>query len=268
MHHKIDTLAYTNRLRYLPPEHKLAFAAILFCLSLAAPPMLQILITIWVTIWIVIYAQIPFSVYLKLQAIPLGFLLTSIPALLLGLVSVDNLGLIKADIAWGFSLGNLFIYLSNQGIEQGFFLLTRSLVLTSCMYFILLTTPLVEIIRILKKIGCPSLITELLMLMYRFIFMLTETASQLLIAQQVRIGYCDWKTAIRSLGIVASQLLQQTLENYRQIHLGLTARGFTGELKVWSFPRHRPNPRYTIEGFCGCVLLFISIVGWFYVIGI
>ncbi|XDE64306.1 hypothetical protein AB3M80_10865 [Arthrospira platensis BEA 1257B] len=38
MYHQIDAIAYTNRLRYLPSEHKLAFAAILFCLSLAAPP--------------------------------------------------------------------------------------------------------------------------------------------------------------------------------------------------------------------------------------
>ncbi|MGI0497389.1 cobalt ECF transporter T component CbiQ [Limnospira platensis] len=267
MHHQIDAIAYTNRLRYLPSEHKLTFAATLFCLSLAAPPLLQILITIWVTIWVVIYAKIPLGIYLKLQAIPFSFWLTSIPALLLGVVNSANLELIKTDIIWGFNLGDILIYFSNQGMQQAGFLLTRSLVLTSCMYFILLTTPLVEIIRIFRKIGCPSLITELLMLMYRFIFMLTETASQLLIAQQVRIGYGDWKTTIRSLGIVTSQLLQQTLENYRQICLGLTARGFNGELRVWSVSRHQPNPRYTWEGCCGCLLLLVSI-GWFYVLGI
>ena len=264
MHHQIDSLAHTNRLRYLPPEHKLLFGITLFCLSWAAPFPLQVLITVWIAIWIVIYAQIPVSVYLKLQAIPLGFWLTSVPALVLGGVWLSDMQSVQPDVLWGVTLGNLFIYFSQQGLQQITLLFTRSLVLTSCMYFILLTVPFVEIVRILNKIGCPSLITELLTLMYRFIFLLTETASELLTAQQARIGYCNWKTGIRSVGIVVSQLLQRTLENYRQISLGLTSRGFTGELKVWYVRRYKPNFRYSAEAICGCVLLFVNI-GWHYV---
>lgn len=264
MHHQIDSLAYSNRLRYLPSEQKLLFAATLFCLSWAAPPILQLLITAWIAIWIVGYAQIPASVYLKLQAIPLAFWFASLPALVLGAVWVAHIESVRADIIWGISLGNVFLYCSRQGILQGSFLLTRSLVLTSCMYFILLTIPFADAIRILRKIGCPSLIAELLTLMYRFIFVSAETANQLLIAQQVRVGYGNWKTGLRSIGIVAGQLLQQTLENYRQIALGLASRGYAGELKVWSVRRDKPNPRYLAEAIAGCLLLFVSI-GWFYV---
>lgn len=264
MHHQIDSLAYSNRLRYLPPEHKLLFAATLFCFGFAAPPVLQILITIWMAIWIVGYAQIPASIYLKLQAIPLGFWLVSFPALIFGAVGTTNIEPVQADIVRGISFGNLLIYCSRQGIQQAGFLLTRSVALTSCMYFILLTTPFAEMIRILRKIGCPGAIAELLTLMYRFIFLLTETANQLLIAQQVRVGYGNWKTGLRSAGIVAGQLLHQTLENYRQIALGLTSRGYGGELQVWSIRRDKPNPRYTAEAVFGCWLLFVSI-GWSYV---
>ncbi|EAW36110.1 cobalt ECF transporter T component CbiQ [Lyngbya sp. PCC 8106] len=264
MHHEIDSLAYTNRLRYLPPEHKILFGMTLFCLSWAAPSLIQLLITVWITIWIIIYAQIPASVYLKLLAIPLGFWLTSVPALVLAGVGLSDMQLVQSDIFWGVTLGNLFIYISQQGLQQITVLFTRSLVLTACMYFILLTVPFVEIVRILKNIGCPSLITELLTLMYRFIFLLTETASELLTAQQARIGYCNWKTGIRSIGIVVSQMLRRTLENYRQISLGLTSRGFTGELKVWYIRRYKPDFRYIIEAIFGCTLLFVNI-GWHYV---
>ncbi|MEB3279377.1 MAG: cobalt ECF transporter T component CbiQ [Lyngbya sp.] len=264
MHHQIDSLAHTNRLRYLPPEHKLLFGITLFGLSWAASGTVQLLITIWIVIWIVIYARIPASVYLKLQAIPFGFWLTSVPALALGGVWLSDVQSVQSDVFWGVTFGNLFIYISQQGLQQIAILFTRSLVLTSCMYFILLTVPFVEIVRILNKIGCPSLITELLTLMYRFIFLLTETASELLTAQQARIGYCNWKTGIRSVGIVVSQLLQRTLENYRQISLGLTSRGFTGELKVWYIRRYKPNFRYSAEAICGCFLLFVNI-GWHYV---
>lgn len=264
MHHQIDSLAYANRLRNIPPEHKIGFAITLFCLSWLASPILQLLISVWIAIWIIAYAKIPASVYLKLQIIPIGFLLTSIPALIFGIVQLPDLGLIQPDIYGGITVGNFFLYISNQGIEQVSTLLTRSIALTACLYFILLTVPFVEIIRTLQRLGCPNLITELLTLMYRFIFLLTETASELLTAQQTRVGYRTWKVGIRSAAIIVSKLLQRTLENYRQISLGLISRGFMGELKVISIRSYQPNLRYTIEAISGSLLLLI-IIGWHYV---
>ncbi len=265
MHHQIDSLAYTNRLRHLPPEHKLLFAMSLFCLSWAATAIVQLLITFWIAVWIIGYARIPAPVYFRLQAIPFGFWLTSVPALVVGAVWRPDMAFVQSDVSWGIAVGQIFLYISNQGIEQVSSLFTRSMALTACMYFILLTVPFVEIVRILERLGCPRLITELLTLMYRFIFLLTETASELLTAQQARVGYTTWKTGIRSAAIVVSQLLRRTLENYRQISLGLTSRGFTGEFRVWSVRRHQPNIRYAAEAICGCLLLFIMI-GWHYVV--
>ncbi len=264
MHHQIDSLAYTNRLRNLPPEHKLGFAITLFCLSWIATPILQLLISAWIAIWIICYAKIPVFTYLKLQTIPIVFLLTSIPALVFAIVQLPDLGLIQPDIYWGIRVGHFFLYISRQGIEQVSDLLTRSLSLTACLYFILLTVPFIEIIRTLQHLGCPNLITELLTLMYRFIFLLTETASELLTAQQTRVGYRTWKIGIRSAAIVVSKLLQRTLENYRQISLGLISRGFMGELRVISIRSYKPNFRYAIEAISGCFLLSI-IIGWHYV---
>jgi cobalt/nickel transport system permease protein len=264
MHHQIDSLAYTNRLRNLPPNHKLLFAMMLFSLSWVAEPILQLLIACWLAVWIVVYAGIPASIYLRLQAIPFAFGLTSIPALILAGVQLPNVELIQADIYWGMTIGNIFLYVSHQGLEQVSTLFTRSLALTACMYFILLTVPFVEIVRLLNSLGCPSLITELLTLMYRFIFLLTETASELLTAQQARVGYCTWKIGLRSAAIVVSQLLQRTLENYRQISLGLTSRGFMGEFRVVSIRRYKPDIRYATEAISGCFLL-LTIIGWHYV---
>jgi cobalt/nickel transport system permease protein len=264
MHHQIDSLAYTNRLRNVPPEHKLLFAMMLFSLSWVASVPIQLLISFWIAVWIIGYGGIPAAVYLKLQTIPFGFWLTSVPALVFGGVRLPNLGFIQADIRWGFTVGQVFLYISNQGLEQVSTLLTRSMALTACMYFILLTVPFVEIVRILQNLGCPHLITELLTLMYRFIFLLTETASELLIAQQARVGYSTWKTGIRSAAIIVSQLLGRTLENYRQISLGLTSRGFMGEFRVLSIRRYKPDIRYAAEAIGGCLLLLIMI-GWHYV---
>ncbi|MDY7022864.1 MAG: cobalt ECF transporter T component CbiQ, partial [Cyanobacteriota bacterium] len=100
MHHQIDSLAYTNQLRHLPPEHKLLFAATLFCLSWAASGILQLLIAVWIGIWVIGYAKIPASVYLKLLVIPVGFWLSSVPALILGGVWISEISSVQPDVIW------------------------------------------------------------------------------------------------------------------------------------------------------------------------
>lgn len=263
MHHQIDSLAYTNKLRSLPPKQKLGFAISLFVLGYLAPPFIQILITLWLTGWVILYAGIPAKVYGKLLAIPVSFWIMSLPALVMGV----SWGTTSSDILWGVSWGEISIYLSVQGLEQAKTIFLRAIALTSCMYFILLTVPFVEIIRVLRDLRCPSLITELLLLMYRFIFVLTETVTEIITAQQSRLGYGNWRVGIRSLGLLIGQLLWRTLENYRQLTLGLHSRGFNGEFRVLNTCRHRTNWRYTGEAIAGYVFLLV-LTGVHYVDGV
>lgn len=257
MHHQIDSLAYTNRLRSLPPKHKLGFAIALFMLGYLTPPPIQLLITLWLMVWVIGYARIPAEIYLKLLFIPMGFWLMGLPALIIGISVNPDLAGVQADAIGGISLGQVYLYLSQQGLEQAQTVFMRAIALTSCMYFILLTVPFVEIVRVLRQLGCPALLTELMALMYRFIFVLTETAVEILTAQRSRLGYCNWRTGMRSLSLVAGQLLWRSLAHYQELSLGLTSRGFNGELRVWHAHRHKPNWRYISEAIGGFCLLLI-----------
>ncbi len=263
MHHQIDTLAHANQLRSLPPEHKLGFAIALFILGYLAPAYVQGLMVLWLFLWVVKYAQIPARIYLKLLSLPVGFLLPSLPALVVGFGTVDRLTAFTPDVVWGVPIGSAYVYLSEQGIEQARVVFVRAIALTSCLYFILLTVPMFEILRIMQRLGCPLLILELMGLMYRFIFILVDTASELLTAQQSRLGYGTWHTGMRSLSVLVGQLLQRALYNYRQISLGLASRGYTGNLRVWHRRRYKTHWRYTTEAIAGYLLL-LSLTGWHY----
>ncbi|WP_341738323.1 cobalt ECF transporter T component CbiQ [Microcoleus sp. CAWBG640] len=263
MNHQIDSLAYTNRLRGLPPTHKLSFAIALLILSLVSGAIVQLSIAFWLAVWIVIYAGIPGKLYLRLLSLPLMFLLTSLPAFVISGIQLNQIQGIHADIwqGWGISMGNFYLYVSNTGLYQVSLLLPRTLASTSCMYFILLTVPFTETLQILRQLRFPPLLTELLLLMYRFIFSLWAIADELWIAQNSRCGYRTWKLGMRSLGILIGQLLQRTLVNYRQVSLSLAARGFNGELRVWHSYPYKPSQRYTFEAVFGCtVLTLLSVV--------
>ena len=51
---------------------------------------------------------------------------------------------------------------------------------SSCLYFLALSTPMTDILNELRKLRIPALLLELMMLTYRFIFVLLEIASSIL----------------------------------------------------------------------------------------
>jgi cobalt/nickel transport system permease protein len=264
---QIDTFAYTNRLRYLPPEHKLLFAVVLLLLTYCTHAPIQILITIWISIWTVAYAGIPIIAYLRLLSITAGFWLTSLPAFISNGIDLSHLSSIRADVWQGFTWDNYFIYLSYHGMQQAGELGVRAIAATACVYFVMLTVPFTEILAILRRLGCPTLLTDLLMLIYRFIFVLLRTAGEIWVAQQSRGGYRTRQLWVKSLGLLVGQLLRRTLENYRQVTLTLESRGFTGNFRVCHPRRYLSSKRYSLEALFGCAVL-IGLAGWQYAVGI
>lgn len=258
MNIQIDTLAYTNRLRDLPPEEKLFFAIASLLLALVSHPLIQLAIGVWLSVWIIIYARIPAKIYLQMMATVSTFLLISLPTLIINIISIDQSNLVQLDQLVGVSFAQWYIYASRSGLLQAEEILFRSLACTSCLFFILLTIPFVELLQTLQKLGCPVILTELLLLMYRFIFLLLETTQQISIAQQARGGYRNRRRALYSLSLLIGQLLQRTLERYHQLSLGIEARGFQGKFQFWQPRQYRHSKRYAIEAMVG----FLGLVGW------
>ncbi len=254
---QIDTLAYTNNLRWLPVKYKLMLATILFVITYFSHPTVQILIAVWMSIWIVGYARIPVKTFLRLIYVALLFWLSSVPALIINVVDFTHFASVQGDALSSLTIGSYYIYISHKGIIQVLTILTRALAALSCLYFIMLTVPFVELLQALRKMGFPQLLTELLLLMYRFIFVLLNTASELWTAQQARFGYRTFDSGMKSLALLIGQLFQRTIENYRQISLSIEARGFNGEFRVWYPERYKPSKRYLIEAISGCTFLII-----------
>jgi cobalt/nickel transport system permease protein len=209
------------------------------------------------SIWIVGYARIPIKTFLRLIYVALLFWLTSVPALAINAVNTTDLTSIQLDSLAGFTIGSYYIYISSQGIIQVLTILTRALAALSCLYFIMLTVPFAELLQALRKFGFPQLLTELLLLMYRFIFVLLNTASELWTAQQARFGYRTFNSGMKSLALLIGQLFQRTIQNYRQMSLSIESRGFNGEFRVWYPERYKSSKRYLIESILGCTLLII-----------
>lgn len=258
---EIDAIAYRNRLRYLPPAQKLVFALVVLFISLFSHAPTQFLIILWMGVWIIGYAGIPWRIYLRLIALASLFLLMGLPALIMNIAPTTQLEFVQLDQLSGINLGSWYLYISRSGSQEAGVVFMRSLACVSCLFFILCTVPFIEFVQTMRRLNVPVILTDLLLLMYRFVFILLKTAKELKLAQQARNGYRTWRLTMHSLGLLVGQLFLRTLQRYHQFSLGLAARGFTGEFPVGLLHHYRYSKRYVLEAILGCGgLLGVEVV--------
>ena len=129
----------------------------------------------------------------------------------------------------------------------------------SCLYFISLTTPMIDVISVLAKLKVPSFLIELISLVYRFIFIILETSEMMFISQNSRLGYRDIKTSYKSLGALASTLFIRSFKRANDLYTALEARGYNGELKVLEEQVQKRNYIYIITIIINLIFIGIAI---------
>lgn len=72
------------------------------------------------------------------------------------------------------------------------------------------------------------------LLMYRFLFLLTDTAESMNAAQAARLGHITYRRHLKSLSLLIANLMPRALFRARALEVGLAARGWRGELRVLS----------------------------------
>lgn len=220
----IDKIAYNNRLSHTNPYLKfgLGFAFL-------------ILAVLWNNLWfltaiivgmntlLILVAKINKKQYIRLLSIPSVFILLSLGATLFYFSKEKNEFIFCINII-GYYLGYSKITLIRAAD-----ILVRCLAAISCIYFITLTTGFNQMILVFKKLHIPKEIIEIIMLTYRFIFIFLEETAEIYIAQEMRFGYVNLKTAYRSLGILVSTLFTRIMIRYQDMSIALDTKLYDGE---------------------------------------
>ena len=186
----VDHHAWTNRWRGWHPAEKLLPAGSLLILTLMLPPLTTApLVLAGMALATVRGAGVPLKALLSVLAAPAAFLLAGIPFLA-----------VSVDFAEGVNL-----HLSADGLRLALTTTVRALAAMSCLAFLILTTPLTDWIAPLRRIGVPAGVIELILLIYRLIFVFFERALTGHQAQTARLGYSRVDRSVRSLGLLAEK---------------------------------------------------------------
>lgn len=130
----------------------------------------------------------------------------------------------------------------------------------SCLYFLVLTTSITDILITLRRIRVPLILIEMSLLIYRYIFLLLDIATQMNTAQKLRLGQSGWKNRIRSMALLAGNLFIRTLEQGERTFTAMSARGYDGEIRTLD---DLPSPRvWSIIGivFFDALLILVAIL--------
>jgi cobalt/nickel transport system permease protein len=226
--HIIDQYAYANRIRTVDPAQKAALAGlgIILCLALNQPGV-SLLALGWMWGLTVFWAKLPSRTFGRVILAQGFFLILSVIGILV------SLSLTPPPVeSWRWQLGTFWVSSSPAALETAIQLITRSLGAAAAMNFLALTTPLVDLVDLLRRLRCPPLLIDLMTLIYRFIFVLLESLEQMYTAQSSRLGYVNFRRGITSAGLLGSQLFIEAYRRSQRLQIALESRGYSGDLKV------------------------------------
>ena len=231
----IDELAYASPMRHWPPLGKFLLVMALLIVSLVSSSLV-----IPVVVFIIGMALLFFSTHMRFPkvialAILEGMAIFLIGALIIAFVTREGKALFDLDLL------SMHLSLTEGGLQRGLTVYLRALAGITVMLFFATSTPIPHFAAALKQLRIPTYITELVILVYRYSFLLFEQLDVLYTAAQCRVGFRGTRNKFRTTGKLAVSLFIKSLEVAERSQIALYCRNFKGD-----FPAFRPSARMTV----------------------
>ncbi|RTL47410.1 MAG: cobalt ECF transporter T component CbiQ [Rhodocyclaceae bacterium] len=212
----IEQCVYANRWRAVTPAAKglLALGALVAAFIVASRPAVGLLLAVLVATVPVVGAGVRAGHYARIAWPPLSFLL---------------IGGLSMLVAVDLQQGSINLHLQSQ--HEVFVVVARSCGALAALLLLVTTTPLTDLIALLRRMKTPELLLDIMVLCYRVLFVFSESVHDMQTAQAARLGYADARRSLHSLGSLAANLLAQVWQRSRGLHQAALARNNDGPLR-------------------------------------
>lgn len=221
----IDLIAQQSHLNKINPSLKFWTVLILLFLCVASKSaVVGLVLTVAMFLLTVPIGGFDFHDYLSLLSVPLSFLLISALALLFEYGELPS-GIINLQVFQGY----FFVSESSQ-LRTGL-VLSKSIGALSCLYLLSLSTPMSEIISVLRRAHIPDIVIELMYLIYRYTFVLFEMYRSMKDAAKSRLGFVNFSISVKTTGKIYSNLLARSYQKAMRNFDAMESRCYTGEIR-------------------------------------
>ena len=220
----IDRLAYQSKLCDVSPGLKAIFSVVsLFLVIFAASNLFSILVfgvMFYACVWL---SGLPARDFVRLCRIPFVFLIIGVLTIAFNYSQVAA-GLVHIPFFHG------YLVVTKESGFAALNLFLKSMSAISCLYFLYVSTPVDHLLGLMDKMHLPKILTEMMMMILRFIFILTDLMHQLATAQNARLGNRGPWRRLKSAAVLASSIFVKAFIKSDDIYKAMESRGYTGEM--------------------------------------
>ncbi|NLK43255.1 MAG: cobalt ECF transporter T component CbiQ [Tissierellia bacterium] len=222
----IDKYAYSNRLADSDPFLKFIVVVIALAITTTIRSIyINIMIFAMMSFMTTKVAGIPLDKYFRILSIPMGFLLISTITILVSVSKIDI-------FVYSINMFDYYIGITISSMEESIYIVTRVVASMGAAFFLGLTTPLNNLVKVFRKLHLPKSIIELIVLIYRSIFIFLEEAQEIHTGQELKFGYSNFKNSLRSTGLLLRSLFLRVLLRYKEMVIILECKLYDGEFKT------------------------------------
>ncbi|WET42753.1 energy-coupling factor ABC transporter transmembrane protein [Citrobacter enshiensis] len=223
----LDRLSYQSRWFHVSPERKFLLWTVMMTLAFTPAAMegrvssscLPPDLTCWLlrlSVWR----------WCRWMALPFGFLVVGVVTILFS-VSRDPQSLLVS-----LPVGSYWLGITSSGLITANETFWRSLAALASTFWLVLNLPFPQLIVLLKRARVPRLLTEQILLTWRFIFILLDEALAIHRAQTLRFGYRSLPKSYRSLAMLVGLLFTRVLIRYQQMATTLDIKLYQGDFHL------------------------------------
>jgi len=200
---------------------------------------------------LVLYSRAPLKVYLKRLLVPISLIA------FIGVIMPFTYG---SRVLARLPLLGFPIY--SEGIYFGILVFARSISAVSVLNVLILVTPITTVMDSLAWFRIPSVIIDTMLLMFRYIGLLSEESIRMYRAQVSRCGHSKSVSYFKKLanyGNIAGSLLVRAFDRSVKVGNAMVLRGYTGKYNLFTYEEKKLPKRDVLVGVL-TVIASISVV--------
>lgn len=189
---------------------------------------------------LVLYSRAKLKVYLKRLLLPI-----SIIAFIAVIMPFTYGSTVVARIP------TLSIPIYYEGIYFSALVFTRCMAAVSVLNLLILVTPITTVMDSLAWFHVPSVIIDTMMIMFRYISVLSEESTRMYRAQASRCGHSQkvgYLKRIGNFGNIAGALLMRAFDRSIKVGDAMASRGYTGKYTLFTYEKRQLPTRDLIAG--------------------
>ena len=231
-HIQMDALAYSSRMLNWAPLGKLLLVIVVLIANVMTDSVVTALAVLAIGLALMAYStnmRIPFMLGVAIGEAILILIVAC------GIISINGDTsqpcIWRADFLW------LDLYMTADSFNQAWLVMIRAVAGITVMMAFATSTPIPHLAQALRQIRIPDEICEIVVLIYRYAFLLLERMDTMWSAANSRLGFSGFKRSMKTIASIAVGIFTSSMNMAGKAQVSLECRGYRGYFPIWNRPQ-------------------------------